>query len=138
MSSKRKSEITGTSEVLRRNPASDAAQAVEPAQVLEALLVLVGVEAVDHLVLADPRADRLELLEAALEGDHPEGVLEEHRRHADGGDGPGHGVGDEHVAARRRRPDHAFGQRVDAAAGRARVIGDDHDAGGATAARSRG
>ena len=107
-----------------------AAQAVEPAQIFQAFLVLISVEAVNHLVLADARADRLQLLEAALEGDHPERVLEEHRRHPDGGDGAGHGMGDEHVAAGRGRSDRTLGQRVDAAAGRARVVGDHHHAGG--------
>ena len=69
-------------------PASVALRLSLLLHVLQPALVLVGVEAVDHLALADPRPHRAEVLEAGVEGDQAERVLEEHRRHADGGDRP--------------------------------------------------
>ena len=50
---------------------------------LQAPLVLVGVEAVDDVALAGARPERGEVHEAGVEGDQPERILEEHRRHAD-------------------------------------------------------
>ena len=78
--------MTGTIDVLRMKPASDMLRLSARFSGCSPVLELVGVEAVDHLVLADARPDRRELLEVRVEGDQAEQVLEEHRRHADGAD----------------------------------------------------
>ena len=69
---------------LTQEAGEGAAQALGTLQFFEIAFVLVGIEAVDDLALADARPDRLQPLEAALEGDEAEAVLEEHRRAAAG------------------------------------------------------
>ena len=98
--------MTGTIDVRRMKPASDMLRLSARFSGCRPVLELIGLEAVDHLVLADARADRGELIELRVEGDQAERVLEEHRRHADGADGAGDRRGDRHA--------------VDAAAGRQR------------------
>ena len=63
-SSNRKSEITGIIEVLREKPVSVALRLPEFVQVLQAVAVLVGLEAVNHLALADARAHRAQRRES--------------------------------------------------------------------------
>ena len=50
--------MTGTSDVLRMKPASVMLRLPARSQLCNALLELIRVEAVDHLILADPRAGR--------------------------------------------------------------------------------
>ena len=68
---------------------------------LQAALVLIGVEAVDDVALAGARAERRQVLEAGVEGDQAERILEEDGRHADRGDRAGDGGGDRHAVRRR-------------------------------------
>ena len=70
------------------------AQAVGALERHQPLAELIRLEAVNHLVLADARPDRGELLELRVEGDQAEAILEEHRRHADRPDRPGDRRGD--------------------------------------------
>lgn len=60
------------------------------AHLLQAARVLVGVEAVHDLVAPHLRPDRREMAERVVKGDQAELILEEHGRHAQRGDGPGH------------------------------------------------
>ena len=110
-SSNRKSEITGTSDVLRMKPASVVLRLPAALDVLQAALILVGVEAVDHLALAGPRPDRRQVLEAGVERDQAERILEEHRRHADGRDRAGDRRGDRHAVDAAPRRQRAIGDR---------------------------
>ena len=115
--------MTGTIDVLRMKPASDMLRLSDALQRLQAGAELVGLEAVNHLVLADARPDGGELLELRVEGDQAEQVLKEHRRHADRADGAGDRRGDRHA--------------VDAAPRRERRVGDRDDRRGAGCSKSR-
>ena len=59
------------------------AEAAGMLQFLEAGFVLIGVEAVHHLSLADARAHRGQVAKPLVKGDQADGILEEDRRHAD-------------------------------------------------------
>ena len=65
VSSNRKSETTGTSEVLREKPIERRAQAAGHLQVLQPASAVVGLEAVNHLALADARPHGAELARSA-------------------------------------------------------------------------
>ncbi|MEJ7666463.1 MAG: hypothetical protein WKG07_46580 [Hymenobacter sp.] len=97
-SSNRKSEITGIIAVLREKPVSVALKLPEFLRSCEPEAVLVGLEAVNHLALADARAHRAEIVKPLIEGQQADRVLEEHRRHADGGNRARDQRGDLHAA----------------------------------------
>ena len=61
------------------------ADAAAATHVLQSAFELIGVHAVHHVALAETWTQCREVLETTVEGDHAERVLEEHRRHADGG-----------------------------------------------------
>ena len=71
---------------LAHEPGDRPADALALLHVLQPALVLVRVETVDDVILADPRTDGPEVREADIEGHQTEQVLEEHRRHPDRGD----------------------------------------------------
>ena len=92
-----------------------AAQRERGSKLLQALAELVGVETVNDLPLADAGSQAAQILEPGVEGEQPDGVLEENRRHPQ----------------RRDRPGHRCGYRlsVDPAPGRRRCVRENDDAG---------
>ena len=85
-SANRKSEMTGTSDVLRRWPSIVAVMSCRGTAScrVRRLELLIEVDAVDDVRLADARPRGRHLAELVVERDQAELILEEHGREADG------------------------------------------------------